>query len=114
MTTIEWADRVAAVRPGTRVTGLEIDPERVASAQAWARPGVDFALGGFEVPLPGGRRARVIRAFNVLRQYDETEVEAPWRTLTMKPRPTKMWVSPKVTRPSISCAVRATMKSASP
>ena len=78
VTTVEWADRVQAVRPGATVTGLEIDPERVASAQAWARPGVDFRLGGFEVP---GRPARIVRAFNVLRQYDETEVEGPWRTM---------------------------------
>ena len=81
VTTVEWADRVRAVRPDVHVTGLEIDPERVATAQAWARPGVDFALGGFEVPLPAGRRARVVRAFNVLRQYDESEVEGPWRTM---------------------------------
>ncbi|QBF47234.1 class I SAM-dependent methyltransferase [Janibacter limosus] len=82
VTTVEWADRVRAVRPDVHVTGLEIDPERVATAQAWARPGVDFALGGFEVPLPQGRAARVIRAFNVLRQYDEAEVEEPWRRMT--------------------------------
>lgn len=81
VTTVEWADRLAPVRPDLRVTGLEIDPERVATAQAWARPGVDFALGGFEVPLPGDADARVVRAFNVLRQYDETEVEGPWRTM---------------------------------
>jgi len=81
VTTVEWADRVRAVRPDVHVTGLEIDPERVATAQAWARPGVDFALGGFEVPLPAGRRARAVRAFNVLRQYDESEVEGPWRTM---------------------------------
>lgn len=81
VTTVEWADRVRPVRPDARVTGLEIDPERVASAQAWARPGVDFARGGFEIPLPGSRGARVVRAFNVLRQYDESEVEGPWRTM---------------------------------
>ena len=36
-----------------------------------------FAVGGFEVPLPGrgaDARATVIRALNVLRQYDEAEV----------------------------------------
>lgn len=81
VTTVEWADRLRAVRPDLHVTGLEIDPERVATAQAWARPGVDFALGGFEVPLPGGAGARVVRAFNVLRQYGEAEVEGPWRTM---------------------------------
>lgn len=84
VTTSEWADRVVPVRPDARVVGLEIDPERVATAQAWARPGVDFALGGFEVPLPAGAPARVVRAFNVLRQYDESEVEGPWRSMTAR------------------------------
>ncbi|NYF97944.1 class I SAM-dependent methyltransferase [Janibacter cremeus] len=81
VTTAEWAQRVRSVRPDVRVRGLEIDPARVMSAQAWAGPGVEFTLGGFEVPLPHGQRARVIRAFNVLRQYDEGEVEAPWATM---------------------------------
>ena len=81
VTTAEWAQRVRTLRPEAHVTGLEIDPERVATAQAWAGPGVDFALGGFEVPLPGDAPVRVLRAFNVLRQYDETEVEGPWRTM---------------------------------
>lgn len=62
VTTLEWADRVRTVRPDVQVTGLEIDPERVATAQAWARPGLDFALGGFEVSLPGDRPVRVLRA----------------------------------------------------
>lgn len=69
------------MRPDVRVRGLEIDPARVASAQSWSALGVEFALGGFEIPLPRGRQARVIRAFNVLRLYDETEVEAPWATM---------------------------------
>lgn len=84
VTTAEWAVRVRRVRPDAAVLGLEIDPERVANAQAWAGPGVDFALGGFEVPLPGGAGARVIRAFNVLRQYDEAGVESPWRSLVSR------------------------------
>lgn len=81
VTTREWADRVRTLRPDAQVTGLEISPERVSTAQAWSAPGVDFALGGFEVPLPGQRQARVVRAFNVLRQYDEVQVEQPWRTM---------------------------------
>lgn len=84
VTTSEWAQRVHGVRPDAQVIGLEIDPGRVETAQAWARPGVDFALGGFEVPLPGTARARVVRAFNVLRQYDESEVAVPWRTMTSR------------------------------
>ena len=70
--------------------GLEIDPARVRGASeqlAAVRPADRlrpdaarrFALGGFEVPLPGGRRPAVIRALNVLRQYDESEVAAAWR-----------------------------------
>ncbi|BDZ59482.1 hypothetical protein GCM10025872_31390 [Barrientosiimonas endolithica] len=45
-----------------------------------ARKGVGFRLGGFEVPLDG-RDAQLIRAFNVLRQYDEGEVGAAWERL---------------------------------
>lgn len=84
VTTAEWAARVRTVRPDARVVGLEIDPERVETAQAWSRPGVEFALGGFEVPLPDGAQARVVRAFNVLRQYPEDGVEEPWRTMTAR------------------------------
>lgn len=81
VTTAEWAQRVRPVRPDVRVVGLEIDPGRVETAQAWAGAGLDFALGGFEVPLPERTSARVVRAFNVLRQYDEASVEQPWRTM---------------------------------
>ena len=78
VTTREWADRVAAVRADTQVVGVEIDPERVAAAQPLSRPGLSFILGGFELPVPP---ARVIRAFNVLRQYDEGEVPPAWERL---------------------------------
>jgi hypothetical protein len=81
ITTVELADRVARVRPSVEVVGIEIDPDRVASAAALARPGVHFSRGGFEVPLPGGRRPLVIRAANVLRQYDESEVAAAWASM---------------------------------
>lgn len=87
VTTTEWAARIHPVRPDARVVGLEIDPERVETAQAWRRPGVEFALGGFEVPLPGQRRASVIRAFNVLRQYDEAEVAVAWARMRERLEP---------------------------
>lgn len=77
-TTREWADRLARVRGDLDVVGVEISPERVAAAQPLARPGLRFVLGGFEVPTPP---ARVIRAFNVLRQYDEGEVAQAWAGL---------------------------------
>src|SRR3954471_21746797 len=81
-TAAELFDRLRAVRPGTRVVGIEIDPERVAAAAPHAREGLVFALGGFELPLPGGARADIVRAMNVLRQYDEQEVIGAWRRMT--------------------------------
>jgi hypothetical protein len=48
---------------------------------------VSFRLGGFEVPLPTGRTAAVIRALNVLRQYDETEVLQSWHRMTRRLQP---------------------------
>lgn len=80
-TVLELADRLGRTRPDVEVVGVEIDPERVAVALPYRRPGLDFVRGGFEVPLPGGRRATVIRAMNVLRQYREDEVGAAWARL---------------------------------
>ncbi len=78
VTAVELSDRLRRVRPDVVVIGLEIDPERVRAAAPLARPGLEFRLGGFEVPLPGGGRPVVVRAFNVLRQYDESEVGTAW------------------------------------
>ncbi|MEV7632016.1 class I SAM-dependent methyltransferase [Microbacterium sp. NPDC089318] len=91
VTTFELATRLRRVRPDAEVLGLEIDPERVANARAQldeVRAGrtpfardvpVSFARGGFEVPVAAGRRPAVIRAMNVLRQYDEGDVAGAWR-----------------------------------
>jgi SAM-dependent methyltransferase len=88
VTTLELYRRVRTVAPGAEVTGLEIDPERVAAARrelAALRaagdelPGLSFAVGGFELPLP--RRPAVVRAFNVLRQYPEDRVWTAWSRL---------------------------------
>jgi hypothetical protein len=80
VTAVELRARMAAVRPDVRVVGLEIDPARVADAQPYADPpGLTFARGGFEL---AGLRPLVVRAFNVLRQYDEAAVPAAWSTLT--------------------------------
>jgi hypothetical protein len=87
-TTLELADRVRRLRPEATVLGLEIDRARVEEARASQRDGVTFAFGGFEVPTPGGRGADVIRAMNVLRQYDAEEVPAIWRRLTERLTPT--------------------------
>ncbi|TPW72841.1 class I SAM-dependent methyltransferase [Schumannella sp. 10F1B-5-1] len=86
-TPLELHARLARVRPGVEVVGVEIDPERVRIASARARPGVSFRLGGFETPTPDGRPAAIIRAFNVLRQYDEGEVAAAWQRMLGRLQP---------------------------
>ncbi|MES2094275.1 MAG: class I SAM-dependent methyltransferase [Actinomycetota bacterium] len=86
-TTLELHQRLARLRPSVQVVGLEIDPARVALAALSARTGVRFALGGFEVPLPGGRSATIIRTLNVLRQYHEAEVLAAWRLMVSRLSP---------------------------
>lgn len=73
-TTYELAGRLRTVRPGIRVVGLEIDPERVVEG----RDGVEFARGGFEL---AGLRPVLVRAFNVLRQYPEDAVAPAWTRL---------------------------------
>jgi hypothetical protein len=79
VTTVELADRLRAVREDVRVVGLEIDPDRVAAAEPAARPpGLTFALGGFEL---AGLRPVVVRAMNVLRQYEESAVLPAWERL---------------------------------
>jgi hypothetical protein len=81
ITAIELRSRLAAaVRSDVSVVGLEIDPVRVTGAQPYADPpGLEFRRGGFEL---AGLAPVVVRAFNVLRQYDEREVDAAWRTMT--------------------------------
>jgi hypothetical protein len=83
-TTLELAARLRRLNPGASVVGLEIDPERVAAAAPYSRPGVEFAVGGFEL---GGRQPHVVRALNVLRQYDEADVVDAWRRMTAALRP---------------------------
>jgi hypothetical protein len=84
VTTLELADRLRAVRPDVEVVGLEIDRGRVRAAEPLARPGVRFAHGGFELGPVDGRRPVLVRAANVLRQYDEGEVESAWQEVTSR------------------------------
>jgi hypothetical protein len=79
-TAIELRQRLAAaVRPDVRVTGLEIDPARVAAALPFASPPwLEFRRGGFEL---AGLRPTVVRAMNVLRQYDEAAVAGAWAAM---------------------------------
>ncbi|PQZ52850.1 MULTISPECIES: class I SAM-dependent methyltransferase [unclassified Microbacterium] len=99
VTAFELATRLVRVRGDVEVRGLEIDPARVTTADtqlAEVRAGrtsfasdlpVSFARGGFEVPLPDGRRAAVIRAMNVLRQYDEKDVPDAWSRMAARLAP---------------------------
>jgi hypothetical protein len=91
-TSNELSTRLKKVRPDIEVIGIEIDPERVARAIKDARPGVSFRLGGFEVPLPARRTATVIRALNVLRQYDESEVPQAWDRMLGRLQPGGMLI----------------------
>ncbi len=84
-TTIEFARRLRPVAPEARVVGLEIDPERVATARA-RYPDGDFGVGGFELGAHAGR-VGLVRACNVLRQYDEADVADAWRTMLHGCRP---------------------------
>jgi hypothetical protein len=80
VTAVELRSRLARVRRDVRVVGLEIDPVRVTAAQLAADPPwLTFARGGFEL---AGLRPVLVRAFNVLRQYDESAVPAAWSALT--------------------------------
>jgi len=83
-TTLELQQRLSRVRPDVEVLGLEIDPARVKLAAASERPGLSFRLGGFEVPIVGRRGATIIRAFNVLRQYDEGAVPDAWHRMVSR------------------------------
>ena len=79
-TTVEWAGWLRRVNPRVRVTGLEIAPERVLPP----RDGVTFELGGFEL---AEYRPQLVRAFNVLRQYDVSQVPEAWEEVTSRLAP---------------------------
>jgi hypothetical protein len=79
VTTVELATRLTRVRADVRVVGIEIDPERVAAARdAEDPPRLTFRRGGFELD---GLRPALLRAANVLRQYDEPAALAAWDTM---------------------------------
>lgn len=74
-TTLELADRIRQRLAPVEIIGLEIDPDRVAAAAPYAHAGASFQLGGFEL---AGLRPSVVRAMNVLRQYDVAAAAAAW------------------------------------
>ncbi|MFG1941566.1 class I SAM-dependent methyltransferase [Nonomuraea sp. NPDC048826] len=78
-TTLELFTRLRRVAPDVEVVGVEIDPARVAVAKPYEREGLSFVLGGFELPVP--RPPLLVRAFNVLRQYEEAAAWRYWEVL---------------------------------
>ncbi|MGW2834837.1 class I SAM-dependent methyltransferase [Streptomyces sp. NPDC001286] len=78
-TAVELLERLRGVAPRVRVVGVEIEPARVAAAKEYEREGLVFVHGGFEIPVEG--RPVLIRAANVLRQYEEGEVPGVWERL---------------------------------
>ena len=76
MTTLESARRFRRYNAQLPVLGIEIDSRRVREAQQFDDQLTHFRQGGFNLPLQTntvtGRRETVnlIRAFNVLRQYE--------------------------------------------
>lgn len=85
-TTLEMASRLRQINPSLSVLGVEIESKRVEAAQPYADDLTDFRLGGFNLPLSKNEQGevtpvRAIRAFNVLRQYDESAVANAWERL---------------------------------
>ncbi len=70
VTTLESAARLRRLNAELPVLGVEIEPERVRRGQPFVDRRTDFRLGGFNMPLRPGESIRLVRAFNVLRQYD--------------------------------------------
>ena len=84
-TTVEWARWLREIHHDIEVVGLEIDPARVLPP----RDGVRFELGGFEL---AGYRPHLVRAFNVLRQYDVDQVPDVWDTVCSRLAPSGLFI----------------------
>ena len=80
-TTLESAERFRRVNPNLKILGVEIDKERVENALPFEDDKTFFRLGGFNLPLKDGEYVRLIRAFNVLRQYEEKDFAPAYKTL---------------------------------
>jgi hypothetical protein len=80
-TTLESAERFRRVNPDLKILGVEIDKERVEIALPFADEKTFFRLGGFNLPLKENEHVRLIRAFNVLRQYEEKDFAPAYERL---------------------------------
>ncbi|MCU0480442.1 MAG: class I SAM-dependent methyltransferase [Anaerolineae bacterium] len=75
-TALEMHSRLMTINPNIHLLGIEIDPVRVQNALPHTNPPqIDFKLGGFNIAdILRDKPATLIRAYNVLRQYDESAV----------------------------------------
>jgi hypothetical protein len=80
-TTLESASRFRRLNPDLKILGVEIDKERVEAALPFTDEKTFFRLGGFNLPLKQGEHVRLIRAFNVLRQYEERDFAPAYERL---------------------------------
>ena len=80
-TTLESAERFRRSNPNLPILGVEIDKERVEAALPHADAITHFRVGGFNLPLLPNESVRLIRAFNVLRQYEEKDFIPAYETL---------------------------------
>ena len=80
-TTLESAARFRRISPDLPILGVEIEKERVEAALPYADEKTFFRLGGFNLPLIEGEHVRLIRAFNVLRQYEEKDFAPAYERL---------------------------------
>jgi hypothetical protein len=82
VTTLESAMRLRRLNPNLGVLGVEIEMERVMAGLPFEDERTIFRLGGFNLPLLPGESVRAIRAFNVLRQYEEKDVVVAWTQMS--------------------------------
>jgi len=80
-TTLESAARFRRLNPDLPILGVEIEKERVEAALPYADEKTFFRLSGFNLPLKEGEHVRLIRAFNVLRQYEEKDFAPAYERL---------------------------------
>lgn len=80
-TTLESASRFRRLNSDLKILGVEIDKERVEAALPFVDEKTFFRLGGFNLPLKPGEHVRLIRAFNVLRQYEEKDFAPAYERL---------------------------------
>jgi hypothetical protein len=115
-TTLESALRFRRLNPSLKILGVEIDKERVEAALPFADEKTFFRLGGFNLPLKSGEHVRLIRAFNVLRQYEEKDFAPAYERLAEYVLPGGLMIE-GTSNPfgSVWCAnlVRKTMESGS-